>query len=98
MYVSLLTIDEHGFLTSGIIIHNNIIIINFTIMSITCKWTGHIYNIYMYSTYSKSHYVNIQLNTIAFTGTIWSVRSVKLLYNHVSTINSITVEQTKPQK
>lgn len=85
MYVSLLTIDENGFLTSGIIIHNNIIIINFTIMSITCKWTGQIYNIYMYSTYLKSHYVKIQLNIIAFTG------KIKLLYNHVSTINSITV-------
>lgn len=91
MYVSLLTIDENGFLTSGIIIHNNIIIINFTIVSITCKWTGQIYNIYMYSTYLKSHYVKIQLNIIAFTGTIWNVRSGKLLYNHVSTINSITV-------
>lgn len=60
----------------------------------SCKWTGQIYNIYMYSTYLKKHNVKIQLNIIAFTGTIWSVWSGKWLkYDHepVSKVNSITV-------
>lgn len=38
MYVLFLIIDENGFLISSIIIYNNIIIINFIIMLIVCKW------------------------------------------------------------
>lgn len=38
MYVLFLRIDENGFLISSIIIYNNIIIINFIIMLIVCKW------------------------------------------------------------
>lgn len=40
MYVLFLIIDENGFFISGIIIYNNIIIINFIIMLIVCKWIG----------------------------------------------------------
>lgn len=40
MYVLFLIIDENGFFISGIIIYNNIIIINFIIMLIICKWIG----------------------------------------------------------
>lgn len=40
MYVLFLIIDENGFFISGIIIYNNIIIINFIIVLIICKWIG----------------------------------------------------------